>query len=226
MRRNTGDTKKKERCLAPSSHPSFGLSHNASPTGLNTGVRPISLATSALIVTFHYSQWQHGDSNAHLGEVRRGSALRHRSKARTQTPEWLWGGGGLDITNSKILIWLLGQLNIFLMDGDAVGSLWAFPPTTLLIINSAAKPSTVSETVSRGTNAKWTKPGVILLESDSSLTEHGLIDHCETTQERLPNEGGKCVREREKERGRRRERGVNNIFISARIYSSQSVRHH
>lgn len=54
------------------------------------------------------------------------------------------------------------------------------------------------ETELRGTNAKCTKPSVILLESDSSLTEHRLIDHSKTTQEQLPNEG-RCIRWRETE---------------------------
>lgn len=94
------------------------------------------------------------------------------------------------------------------------------------------QPSTGSETVSRGTNAKWTKPSVILLESDSSLTEHRLIDQRETTQEQLPNEGrcererSKAERQRERVWEREREEGVNNIFISSRVCSSQSVRHH
>lgn len=122
--------KGEERRLAPSSHPSalrqlsFRLSHNAPPTGSNTGVRPISLATRVLIVTFHYSQWQRGDSNDHLEEVRQGPMLRHQSKRGTQTEKWLW-----KIIHLKIIFWVFEPLHIFLMVEDTMGlgSWSAFP---------------------------------------------------------------------------------------------------
>lgn len=84
--------------------------------------------------------------------------------------------------------------------------------TTLYSVSLYQQHSCEAETVSGGTNAKWTKPSVILLESDSSLTEHRLIDHRETTQEQLPNER-RCEREERdretegKERERELERG-------------------
>lgn len=55
------------------------------------------------------------------------------------------------------------------------------------------------------------KHGVILLESDSSLAEHGLIDHGQTAWE------WRAAR-------RRRHGGVNKIFILDRICSSQPAK--
>lgn len=79
---------------------------------------------------------------------------------------------------------------------------------------------------------RWTETSNIPSESDSSLTEHRRIDQRETTSEvwgRRNGRGwGKSTTERE--RGREieweSERGVNNIFISPRIYSRQSVGYH
>lgn len=92
--------------------------------GPNRRVKPISLATRVLIVTFHYSQWQRGDSNVHLEEVRQGPVLRHQSKRGTQTMEWLWGDGALAGRKSKLQF----ELTVFLMiwDEGTLGSLSTF----------------------------------------------------------------------------------------------------